>query len=58
MYKVVFEFLNPQGRWVEDDLSNNGAGFSLEEADYIAMDFNLLHDETAIQTRNARIVEI
>lgn len=58
MYKVVFEFLNTLGAWVQDDFTNNGQGFSLEDADYLAMDLNLRTDDSSIQTRNARIVEM
>lgn len=40
-YKVVFEFLNSNGAWVCDDLSDNGKGFNIADAEYIKEDLKL-----------------
>ena len=53
-YKVVFEFLNELGKWIEDYLSNNEAGFTKEEAENILI--QLKYDEVCIK-RNLRIEE-
>lgn len=51
MYKVQFQFRNEMGKWVDDELTNNGKGFTYKEA-----------RETAIQIRDnsipARYIEI
>ena len=31
-YKITFEFLNDYGKWIAADLTNNGKGFTYEEA--------------------------
>lgn len=35
-YKVTWEFLNSRGEWVPDDLTNNGEGFTIDEAEAVA----------------------
>lgn len=35
-YKVTFEFLNSEGNWVKDSLSDNGKGYSLSDAKQVA----------------------
>lgn len=58
-YRVTFEFLNCLGNWVEDDLSNNGAGFTQEEAEQLAAGLNQrVMDENAFPTRNARPIPV
>lgn len=51
-YRVVFEFRNELGEWVEDDLCDNGAGFSEEDALQIAREMQYRGH------RNVRIEEI
>ena len=36
MYKVIFDFINSAGEQRTDDLNNNGRGFTLDDAQYIA----------------------
>lgn len=31
-YKISFEFLNPEGEWIADEITNNAEGFSFSEA--------------------------
>lgn len=54
-FRVVFEFLNNNNEWVEDDLSNNGAGFTTEEAENVLQ--QLKYDEVCIK-RKLRIETI
>ena len=43
-YKVVYEFLAPSGRWVQDYLNNNEDGFTVDDADHIVADFRTRTD--------------
>ena len=51
-YRVVFEFRNELGEWVEDNLCDNGAGFCEEDALQIAREMKYRGH------RNVRIEEI
>lgn len=53
-YKVTFEFLNGEGKWVKDSLSNNGKGFTHSDAKLIANQIRN-HD---INTRNLKVEEV
>lgn len=54
-YKVTFEFLNSQGKWITDDFTNNGIGFTQSEAENILN--QLKYDEVCIK-RNLQIEEM
>jgi hypothetical protein len=56
-YKITFEVKAPNGWWHDDDLTNNGKGFTYEEAKCIAADMRI-PAENGIQLCNVRVVEI
>ena len=49
-YRVIFEFRNEYGEWVEDYLDNNGAGFSAYDASILVKEISA----SAITTRYVR----
>lgn len=55
-YKVVFEE-RFNGEWHDDYFSNNGKGFSYNDALYIKQDLQA-HDSDGIPVRNVRIEEM
>lgn len=57
-YRIIYEFLNCLGDWVEDALTNNGEGFTQEEAEQLVIGLNDRYDYSCIQTRNARMALI
>ena len=59
-YKVEFEFMYvdadvSDGKWHKDTLDNNGAGFTLEDAERVACE---LRASTIQDTKWAEVVEI
>ena len=54
-FKVVFEFLNELGEWVEADLTNNDKGFTFEEAEDVIR--KLRYDSICIK-RYLRVEEM
>ena len=56
-YKIVFEVLAPNGWWHDDEITNNGKGFSYENAEHIANQLRTSSDN-GIQHDNVRVVEI
>lgn len=51
-YKIVFEFLNSLGEWIEADLDDSGKGFTHEEAEHT---LNQLKYDEVCRKRNLRI---
>ncbi len=56
-YKVTFEVLAPNGWWHDDDLTNNGKGFTYEDAEDIARQLRT-SAENGIRHDNIRVVEL
>lgn len=54
-YKVTFEFLNGEGKWVKDSLSNNGKGFSLSDAKQVA---NQIRINSITDVQNIKVEEV
>ncbi len=53
-FKVVFEFYSEYHReWVEEELTNNGEGFSRDDAEYVAYD--LKGNTVYANKRNIRV---
>ena len=57
MYKVVFQFMNEHGEWVDDCFSNNGAGFTWSEAMDVFNDL-MCRGKDSIPIRGIRILKI
>lgn len=53
-YKVTFEFRNCLGKWINDELADNGEGFSYEDARRIRTDLILAQ----MPTRNVEVIEL
>lgn len=45
-YIVTFEFQNGLGEWVADCMTNNGAGFTEEDARYVAWQIACAYNPT------------
>lgn len=56
-FKVTFMERTPNGEWIEDYFSNNGKGFSYDDAQYIAQDISK-HDLDGIPIRDVKIERI
>lgn len=56
-YKVTFLEKNPDGNWIEDYFSNNGKGFSYEDAKEIADDISK-HGCDGIPIKDVKIEKI
>jgi hypothetical protein len=54
-YKVTFEFKNRHGKWNTDDMSNNGKGFSENEAQRV---IEQLKYDGVCEKKNLRMEEI
>lgn len=54
-YEVRFQFKNSLGEWKDDYLNNNGKGFTMEEAEAVALD---LVNTSVVITRNVHIVKL
>lgn len=54
-YKVTFEFLNSEDRWVKDSLSDNGKGFALSDARQVA---NQIRINSITDVRNLKVEEV
>lgn len=53
-YMVTFEFLNGEGEWIRDNLSNNGEGMALPEARAVATQIR----HNSIVARNIEVKEV
>lgn len=54
-YKVTFEFLNSEGNWVKDSLSDNGKGYSLSDAKQVADQIRI---NSIMDVRNPKVEEV
>lgn len=59
-YRIEFEFMNTDvettdGKWHKDFLDNNGAGFTFEDAEYVACE---LRASTISYVKWAEVVEM
>lgn len=54
-YKVTFEFLNSEGKWIKDNLSDNGKGFTLSDAKQVA---NQIRINSITDVRNLKVEEV
>lgn len=54
-YKVTFEFLNSEGNWVKDSLSDNGKGYSISDAKQVA---NQIRINSIMDVRNLKVEEV
>ena len=57
MYKVVFQFMNEFGEWVDDSFSNDGAGLTWSEAMDVFNDL-MCRGKGSIPIRAVRILKI
>lgn len=53
-YVVTFEFVNANGKWTPDRLTNNDEGFSFEDAQRV----QYMVKYSIVQTRNVEVVEM